>query len=64
MAPVGSGGQQEDMGIFLTVHDEAESILKAVEQLGYELSEEDKSKVVEAFRKLTEEGKYPDGLWN
>ena len=23
----------------------------------------DKPKVVEALRKLTEEGKYPDGLW-
>jgi 2-isopropylmalate synthase len=51
-SPFGSGLQQEDMGIFLTVHDESASVLKAVEQLGYDLSEEDKSKVVEAFRRI------------
>ena len=45
-------GVRQDEGIYLTVHDETESILKAVAQLGYDLSEEDQPKVVEAFRKI------------
>ena len=45
-------GTREDDGVFLTVHDEAESVLKAVENLGYDLSDEDKPKVVEAFRHI------------
>ena len=45
-------GVRHDEGIYLTVHDEAESILKAVEQLGYDLSDEDRPKVVEAFRRI------------
>ena len=45
-------GTRDDDGMFLTAHDEAESVLKAVEQLGYDLSEEDKPKVVEAFRRI------------
>ena len=51
-SPFASGLQQEDMGIFLTVHDSTESVLKAVEQLGYDLSEEDQNRVVEAFRHI------------
>ena len=31
-------GVRQDEGIYLTVHDEADSILKAVAQLGYDLS--------------------------
>ena len=45
-------GVRQDEGIYLTVHDETDSILKAVAQLGYDLSEEDQPKVVEAFRKI------------
>ena len=45
-------GVRHDEGIYLTVHDEAQSVLKAVEQLGYDLSEEDRPKVVEAFRRI------------
>ena len=45
-------GVRHDEEIYLTVHDEAESILKAVEQLGYDLSDEDRPKVVEAFRRI------------
>ncbi len=45
-------GVRQDEGIYLTVHDEADSILKAVAQLGYDLSEEDQPKVVEAFRRI------------
>ena len=47
-APAFSGtADQED--IYLTEHDTAEGVVKAVEQLGYELSDEDKPKVYEAF---------------
>ncbi len=45
-------GVRQDEGIYLTVHDETDSILKAVAQLGYDLSEEDQPKVVEAFRRI------------
>ena len=51
-SPFASDLRQDDMGIFLTVHDSSESILKAVEHLGYDLSDEDQSKVVEAFRRI------------
>ncbi len=51
-SPFDSGVRSDDEEIYLTVHDEAESVLKAVATLGYDLSEEDKPKVVEAFRKI------------
>lgn len=51
-SPFDSGVRSDDEGVYLTMHDDAESILKAVWTLGYELSEEDKPKVVEAFRKI------------
>ena len=40
----------DDSGIYLTVHDEIGSVLKVVERLGYDLSEEDGIKVYDAFR--------------
>ncbi len=43
--------QQED-DIYLTVHDTVDGVVKAVEQLGYELSDEDKPKVYDAFRSI------------
>ena len=39
----------EDEGVYLTVHDTKESVIKAVEQLGYDLSADDQDKVYEAF---------------
>ena len=45
-------GVRQDEGVYLTIHDEPDAILKAVFQLGYDLSEEDQPKVVEAFRKI------------
>ena len=51
-SPFDNGVRQDDSGIYLTVHDDAESVAKAVEQLGYDLSEEDKIKVYEAFRNI------------
>ena len=51
-SPFDNGVRQDDSGIYLTVHDDAESVAKAVEQLGYDLSEEDKVKVYEAFHNI------------
>ncbi|MBE6956135.1 MAG: hypothetical protein E7450_01610 [Ruminococcaceae bacterium] len=45
-------GVREDEGIYLSAHDEGDSVLKAVAKLGYDLSEEDGAKVVEAFRAI------------
>ncbi len=43
---------QEDTGIYLTVHDDIAAVAKTVEMMGYDLSEEDVSKVYEAFRQI------------
>ena len=51
-SPFDSGVRQDDSGIFLTVHDDLAAVTKAVEQLGYDLSEEDNAKVFEAFRQI------------
>ena len=48
-SPFDSGVREEAPGVELTQHDGEEAVLKAVEKLGYELSEEDKAKVWEAF---------------
>ena len=45
-------GVQMDNGIYLTAHDDQAAVLKAVERLGYDLSEEDGSKVYEAFQAI------------
>ena len=45
-------GAAEDSGVYLTAHDDMESVLKAVAQLGYELSEEDSVQVYEAFSRI------------
>jgi len=42
-------GIHPENDIYLTVHDTIEGVIKAVEQLGYDLSDEDKPKVYEAF---------------
>ncbi len=51
-SPFDSGVREDDESIYLTVHDEADSVLKAVASLGYDLSEEDGPKVVDAFRRI------------
>lgn len=43
---------QEDSGIFLTAHDDAAAVAKVAQRLGYDLSEEDVSKVYEAFQTI------------
>ncbi len=45
---------QEDTGIYLTAHDDAAAVAKAVEGMGYDLSEEDAQKVYEAFRQIAD----------
>ena len=45
-------GVRGDSGALLTAHDDREAVMKAVEKLGYELSEEDAAKVCEAFERI------------
>ncbi len=49
-----SASSQEDTGIYLTVHDDMAAVAKTVEMMGYDLSEEDISKVYEAFRQIAD----------
>ncbi len=43
------GAHQEENDLFLTAHDDMASVLQAVARLGYDLSEEDKGRVYDAF---------------
>ena len=43
-----------DSGIYLTAHDDAAAVAKIVEGMGYDLSEEDVTKVYEAFRAIAD----------
>ena len=51
-SPFDNGVQEADDQIYLTVHDDLSGVLKAVERMGYDLSEEDGMKVYEAFRSI------------
>ena len=51
-SPFDNGVQQDDSGIYLTAHDDVNSVLKAVAQLGYDLSDEDGLKVYAAFQTI------------
>ena len=51
-SPFDNGVREEDADIYLTEHDDITGVLKAVERLGYDLSEEDGVKVYEAFRSI------------
>ena len=51
-SPFDNGVQEENSGIYLTAHDDLSGVLKAVERMGYDLSEEDGAKVYEAFRTI------------
>ncbi len=44
----------EDSGIYLTVHDNMEAVSAAVERLGYDLSQEDRIKVYDAFMQVAQ----------
>lgn len=45
-------GVRESAELELTAHDDRDAVMKAVEKLGYELSEEDGAKVYEAFERI------------
>ena len=51
-SPFDNGVQEEDSGVYLTVHDDIGAVTKVVERLGYDLSEEDAQKVYEAFQTI------------
>ena len=51
-SPFDNGVQEEDGGIYLTAHDDLSGVLKAVERMGYDLSEEDGAQVYEAFQAI------------
>ena len=51
-SPFDNGVQDEDDRIYLTAHDDLSAVTKAVEKMGYDLSEEDNAKVYEAFRSI------------
>lgn len=51
---VAFGGKVHDDGIYLTAHDTCDSVCAAVEQLGYDLSQDDRMKVYEAFMSFAE----------
>ena len=43
---------QADSGIYLTTHDDISAVVKVAEQLGYDLSEDDRVKVYDAFQRI------------
>ena len=45
---------QEDSEVYLTAHDDCDAVNAAVERLGYDLSQEDRMKVYEAFMQLAQ----------
>ena len=51
-SPLDGGIQEDDGGIYLTSHDDLGAVMKVAERLGYDLSEEDGSKVYDAFRAI------------
>ena len=51
-SPFDTGVQEEETGVYLTAHDDLSAVLKVVERLGYDLSEEDGTKVYDAFREI------------
>ena len=44
----------DDSGIYLTAHDDCDAVCAAVERLGYDLSQEDRVNVYDAFMKFAE----------
>lgn len=53
-SPFDNGVQEDDGELFLTSHDTIDVVTRAVERLGYDLSEEDSQRVYEAFRRIAE----------
>lgn len=53
-SPFDNGVQDDVDDMTLTSHDNMSTVIKAVEKLGYDLSEEDSAQVWEAFQKIAE----------
>ncbi len=51
-SPFDNGVQEYTEGVTLSSHDDMGTVLKAIERLGYDLSEEDNGKVWEAFQQI------------
>lgn len=51
-SPFENGVQENEVGVYLTAHDDMAAVLKTAERLGYDLSEEDGAKVYEAFKAI------------
>ena len=51
-SPFDNGVQEEDDRIYLTAHDDLSAVTKAVEKMGYDLSEEDSARVYEAVHAI------------
>lgn len=52
LSPFDNGVGQSDQELALTCHDDRAAVDKAVEALGYDLSEEDRGRVWEAFQRM------------
>ena len=53
-SPFDNGVQEDNSGLFLTAHDDVSAVMKAAQNLGYDLSEEDGAKVYEAFKAIAQ----------
>ena len=51
-AAMSMGAEETDSGIYLTAHDDLAAVAKAVEKLGYDLSQDDMMKIYEAFEQI------------
>jgi len=51
-SPFDNGVQEDGGELTLTAHDDISAVLKVVEKLGYDLSEDDGIKVYEAFKRI------------
>ena len=51
-SPFENGVQEDEAGVYLTAHDDMAAVLKTVQKLGYDLSEEDGTKVYGAFKAI------------
>lgn len=59
-AAMSEAGNDEHKSIKLSVHDDIQSVLKIVEKLGYDLSEEDGKKVYETFLRIAAKNETVD----
>lgn len=57
-SPFDSGVREDRGDMVLSVHDSEEAVMKAVEKLGYDLGEEDVSKVYDAFLRIAEKKEF------